>query len=735
MIRRILILLFALFVLLGQAVVARAAQKPPYLKLLARLRLAVSSYNAGRYEDCANTLSSLSPEDVWNPDVLTFLEGQCRFYAGKPREAQESFLRLARDFPKSPYALLGKLRWAEAAWLLGEKPQAVDEFEKVSALSSRDVPRVDLAPSWFNRALYLLEKQKDKEGLRLWKELCIRFALHPLAALFPGSFKPVFSLSEALRLGSALHFARQWERALSILDEAPKPDDEAARYRLAFQRGRILFDMRGRYEEASRALFEARDLAPSPEKAEEAWLWGSRALGRMGQEDQAIASHPAMLEKYPSGRNADKALYYAAWLQQNQNRCDKAMPLFQKLWERFPRSAFEDEARWCHAWCQIDKKDYKGAIDTLKTHLENPEPQLANRANYWTGYAHAQLGQHADARSFWVKNIQRYPLTWYSSLALARLGKKAPSYPAPPSPKAGGAAGLLDLFRAPLTRGPEPPEPQAVAPGPPAPPPPPPSAGDDKRLVASFLELWEASLGGLAVDLLRREEKSFLARHPGREGLIAWMGAYRKAGNTHYPWRLGLLREPGALRRLPIPESRYLWEHAYPPCARPLLRKYSRGRTLFVWLAQSIMRTESGFDSMALSVANARGLMQLIPPVAERIARENHLEFNEDLLFDPEINIRLALWYLNKLWDKFHGQFPLVAASYNGGPRAVMDWCKKFGQLPLDVFVESIPWEESRQYVKKVTEAMSRYAYLEGGPLPRLSLKVNPDYLDDGLDF
>lgn len=258
---------------------------------------------------------------------------------------------------------------------------------------------------------------------------------------------------------------------------------------------------------------------------------------------------------------------------------------------------------------------------------------------------------------------------------------------------------------------------------------------DDPTLVARFLELWEVSLGGLAVDLLRREEKAFLARHPGREGLIAWMGAYRKAGNYHHPWRLSVLREPLALRRLPSPESRFVWEHAYPPCARRQLRKYGGWRTQLVWLAQAIMRTESGFDPMALSVANARGLMQLIPPVAERIARENHVEFQEDLLFDPDLNIRLALWYIGRLWSKFHGQFPLVAAAYNGGPRGMMDWCKKFGKLPLDVFVESIPWEESRQYAKKVTEAMTRYAYLEGGPLPRLSLKVDPDFLDDGLDF
>jgi len=178
-----------------------------------------------------------------------------------------------------------------------------------------------------------------------------------------------------------------------------------------------------------------------------------------------------------------------------------------------------------------------------------------------------------------------------------------------------------------------------------------------------------------------------------------------------------------------------VWNHSYPACERDLLKKHTGTDLSFVLFLQAIMRTESGFDPMALSVANARGLMQMIPPTTRVVAERLDLEYSDDRLFDPEFNIRTAAWYIGRLVKKFRRQWPLAAGAYNGGAPAMMNWCKKNGHLPLDAFVESIPWTESRRYTKRVTEAFARYAYLNGTPIPRLSLKVNPDFLDDGIDY
>ena len=63
------------------------------------------------------------------------------------------------------------------------------------------------------------------------------------------------------------------------------------------------------------------------------------------------------------------------------------------------------------------------------------------------------------------------------------------------------------------------------------------------------------------------------------------------------------------------------------------------------------------------------------------------------------------------------------------------EWCRKNGSLPLDAFIEAIPWTETRQYAKRVTAAFARYTYLEGAPLPSLSLKVDPNFLDNGINY
>jgi soluble lytic murein transglycosylase len=186
---------------------------------------------------------------------------------------------------------------------------------------------------------------------------------------------------------------------------------------------------------------------------------------------------------------------------------------------------------------------------------------------------------------------------------------------------------------------------------------------------------------------------------------------------------------------MPTSSTRAFWEHNYPACARDLLDRFAGKDPELVMLLQAIMRTESGFDPMALSKANARGLMQLYPPTASRAAQAMKIAYSRDRLFEPEYNVRMAAWLIGRLVTKFRRQWPLAASAYNGGAPAMMKWCRENGKLLLDEFVESIPWSESRRYAKRVTAAFARYAWLEGSPLPELRLVVNSDYLQDGIDY
>jgi soluble lytic murein transglycosylase len=130
-----------------------------------------------------------------------------------------------------------------------------------------------------------------------------------------------------------------------------------------------------------------------------------------------------------------------------------------------------------------------------------------------------------------------------------------------------------------------------------------------------------------------------------------------------------------------------------------------------------IMRTESGFDASAVSIAGARGLMQLLPSVARTTATVSSLPTSlSGRLHDPDAIIPLGAHLLGRL-AREHGSILMAAAAYNAGPGPASTWAARFGHLPVDRFVERISFKETRNYVKKVLAAEALYRALDGGPL------------------
>jgi soluble lytic murein transglycosylase len=123
------------------------------------------------------------------------------------------------------------------------------------------------------------------------------------------------------------------------------------------------------------------------------------------------------------------------------------------------------------------------------------------------------------------------------------------------------------------------------------------------------------------------------------------------------------------------------------------------------FLIQALMREESYFNEFAISTSNARGLMQLLPSTAQDVARwENLSAFQVSDLFLPDVNIRLGSRYLGYLHETFsYNSMPAVGA-YNGGPGAMKRWLQASPTIKSDpdMFVERIPYEQSRDYIKKV---------------------------------
>ena len=128
--------------------------------------------------------------------------------------------------------------------------------------------------------------------------------------------------------------------------------------------------------------------------------------------------------------------------------------------------------------------------------------------------------------------------------------------------------------------------------------------------------------------------------------------------------------------------------------------------TSLIW---SIIRQESAFNAYAVSRTGAKGLMQLMPATANEVAQENSLSEDSYNLFDPATNIRMGSLYLGSMLERFNQNHAIAAAAYNAGPHRVSKWLEQRPFVEPDIWIETIPYFETRRYVKQVMAFMVVY--------------------------
>jgi len=223
---------------------------------------------------------------------------------------------------------------------------------------------------------------------------------------------------------------------------------------------------------------------------------------------------------------------------------------------------------------------------------------------------------------------------------------------------------------------------------------------------------------------------------------ITWLGAHESAlvkevdKAERIPTLARLYRDAGAYREAMLTarrrmvflksdpaEHRWWWDAAYP---MPWLEVVDAHRgALPRALVYATMRQESGFRPEVVSRAGAVGLMQVMPELATKLAGH---PVNRYQLRDPDVNIALGLREMTALADELDDVYPLSIAAYNAGKSRVRRWLRESGKMELDRFVERIPFNETRNYVRRVSTHYARYSYLDdpASGWPHLPRFVNP---------
>jgi soluble lytic murein transglycosylase len=291
-------------------------------------------------------------------------------------------------------------------------------------------------------------------------------------------------------------------------------------------------------------------------------------------------------------------------------------------------------------------------------------------ALYWAARAREQAGG-AGAADLYKQILVEAPRSYYGLLAAGRIGRGMD----------GGVSASIAL----------PPEPRAALTE---------DAGFARVALLRRLNLVEQA----AVEL--EDVVQGAVSDPVR--LYGLAGAYVEVERYHMALRI-MRRHFQSLAATGDPTlPRAFWEMFYPYVWRDEVRDAAQRRGIDPYLVAAVVREESSYYPRATSPAGARGLMQLMPATARLMAPSGDLE-------DPGFNIELGTRFLAGLVREFNDP-RLALAAYNAGPNRVRQWLNTWRSDDIEAFVEQIPFDETRLYVKKVVLSWDEYRRIYGSP-------------------
>ncbi|MFW5968807.1 MAG: transglycosylase SLT domain-containing protein, partial [Persicimonas sp.] len=230
--------------------------------------------------------------------------------------------------------------------------------------------------------------------------------------------------------------------------------------------------------------------------------------------------------------------------------------------------------------------------------------------------------------------------------------------------------------------------------------------------------------------LLERQQEIYERRDELEELML---DAMKDVGDYHLVRRATLGTGPW-YRREPDGPVRDKWMQAYPRAFPRQVLSHSLEQGINPYLLWALMTVESSYNPDSISPANALGLLQVIPRTGIKTAQMlGDEDFGPYDLVNEDVAIEHGAFYFRNLVEKFHGQELLAIAGYNGGPHRVAAWLDKRGRnMPMDEFVEEIPFDEARGYVKKVVRFLNLYLRIyEGVDNLYIGQNMRVDYRPD----
>jgi soluble lytic murein transglycosylase len=451
----------------------------------------------------------------------------------------------------------------------------------------------------------------------------------------------------------------------------------------------------GKYTDALQTLKEVD--SPDPAMNAQAWFYAAECYRKLDDYPVFKQSVETLEQKFPKSVWLEKALFSIGNYNLVNRHLEESTSFYQRAVDLFPSGVHVTDCHWRVSWQYYRLKNYQRAFELFVDHLNRfPDSEHRAAALYWAARCKGNLGQPADALRIYQAVHRRFSTDYYGLLAEKQIsslksGIKISQELDPQVERISqdlenstSQANKIDLFQL---------QDMSWETGP--------------RVKAfTLIQLFE-----LAAKELSRSQVY------GDSRAIYFQVAQLFYREKNFMQAIVNLRRvfPNHLEMSFHSLSKTVWEMFYPANFTSIIFRESARHDVDPYLLLALIRQESAFNPQALSRANAHGLMQLLPSTARIVAKSMKLRSpTVARLNDPAVNIRLGTKYFADLLRKFQGQEDKALASYNAGEDRVGSWISEGGFVDSAEFVETIPFSETRNYIKTIYRNYWFYKTLYG---------------------
>jgi len=606
---------------------------------------------------------------------VRYYRGLVALRQGRLNEAGTHFVAIAASPERSYVVEQSLVRLAEVHEQRGQYALAAEAYARVLKSGPADEARLT------HRFGVALERAGDVTGsIAAHRRVYYDFPLSPdadesgdvLSRLAAQSPPLENAAAKEQARAAALYAARRWAPAREAYVHVSAtvssgPDREQATVRMAAVDVQL--------KQYRSAVDRLRPLAAAGAHQAEAHLHLATALRGLGDADAYVQGVRTLATAHPQSPYAEEALNGLATFYVLRDEDQSAADVFAQMVRQFPAGRFAERAAWKAGWWAYRHGDMAGAVSHFETGAANfPRSDFRPPWLYWSARAKDQLGDSAGATARLLLTATDYHNSYYGRLARARLGE---GRVVPPSVTESPATKAVPL--------------------------------PTERQIGLLLSL---GLHDLALS-----ETQFARRAWGDSPALMGTAALAQ-------YRAGRLR-PGinAMKRaypqylaaggesLPADVLRVLFPLDY----WPLLESLAKAQGIDPYVIAALAAQESTFDAGIKSSAGAIGLMQIMPATGRGFARRMGITpFSTARLTEPQINASIGTKYFADLMRQFGGA-AYALAGYNAGEHRVVRWRAERPGLPVDEWIDDIPFPETQNYVKRILGTAEDYRRLYGG--------------------